>query len=784
MVLSLPVPGFSRSSTSLPRPADATAPAPQSRRRSGSVSGSSSSSSSSRNNGWKRSVLGGSSSTSPNNHSITLSEALRNNPFGSVSRPSTVPVSIHEAEEEKREHDELNATLEHLARVFPDVRIEVFRELLVRFDGQSRLQVCVEQLLRHKEAWVSGRWNVPGEQEDKGGGTHDSTDGALVADAAPSDSSLVPPEERFRSGEYKTTVRATLAKEFSGLSRSTVDAVLAEVNFGYSRARPILRDLSRRTWRATFNNFLFRRKRDREEHPLIFWQRHADGGLTPRLKETGCAELDAELHSALISPVLQQRRDEQELEDFQFASDINEKEAQAAEAMYECECCLADVTFEQIATCSGNSHIICYNCIQRTIHEALFGQGWSKSVDLEHSTLRCLAPLSIGACDGYLHPWIVKQAVLLDTAGVETYRKFEGRIASDALLRSQLKLIRCPFCSYAEVDPVFHPPVKGIDWRLRRDGGVIPTILMVVLLLELVPLLAIPLLVLMILDRRSVAAIFRNSIRRLCLKTRPRRFTCSNPSCQRISCITCQKSWQDPHICHEPLLLDLRATVEAARTAAVKRTCPRCGLSFVKSSGCNKLTCVCGYSMCYLCRKALGPRVHSAPAYPARGHHGPQARHGYDGPAEDLDDNAPEEAFEEPGGYKHFCEHFRINPGSRCTECTKCDLYQSEDEEAVARRAGEKAEREWLLRQGNSDASNSASALELRNVNQDLSAGAERNSAGGRASASLWDLQLTPGKPWGYWVYDVWMEGRWKLEGQAFADWIVERVVVIDDLSL
>jgi hypothetical protein len=55
---------------------------------------------------------------------------------------------------------------------------------------------------------------------------------------------------------------------------------------------------------------------------------------------------------------------------------------------------------------------------------------------------------------------------------------------------------------------------------------------------------------------------------------------------------------------------------------------------------------------------------------------------------------------EEPEGYKHFCEHFRINPGSRCTECNKCDLYLAEDEEAVARRAGEKAEREWRMRQG------------------------------------------------------------------------------------
>jgi hypothetical protein len=35
-----------------------------------------------------------------------------------------------------------------------------------------------------------------------------------------------------------------------------------------------------------------------------------------------------------------------------------------------------------------------------------------------------------------------------------------------------------------------------------------------------------------------------------------------------MSCMTCQKPWRDPHVCHEPLLLDLRATVESNPPAA------------------------------------------------------------------------------------------------------------------------------------------------------------------------------------------------------------------------
>lgn len=782
MVLSLPVPSFSRSSTSPPRPADDT---PQANRHRGSASSTSSSSS---RNVWKTSGLGSSSSAtspSPNSHSLTLSEALRNNPFGSsTSRSRSVQVHLHQVEEQLREQDELNAALETLAGTFPDVRIEVFRELLVRFDGESRLQVCVEQLLRHKEKWVEGRWNIPETQ-----GTPDEQSlNVQVGPPGPVDENLVPVEERFRSEGYKAAVQLILAKEFSSLSKSTVDAVLAEVNFSYWRARPTLRDLSRRTWRATFNSILpFRRKKDRDDHPLMTWQRRMDGELVPRLKETGSAELDAELHAIILAPLLDQRRENQEADDFRLALELNEKEAKAVDALYECECCFADVTFEQIATCSANVHVICYHCIQRTIYEALFGQGWGKSVDLERSTLKCLAPLAVGACDGCLHPQIVKQSILLDTAGLEMYRKFEDRLASETLLKSQMKLIRCPFCSYAEADPVYHPSSRGIRWQVRRDGGLIPSILMTLFLLDLVPLLVIPFLIFLLVDPSSVTAIFQNAIRHLCLKIRLKRFTCSNPSCQRVSCITCQKPWRDPHVCHEPLLLDLRATVEAARTAAVKRTCPRCGLSFVKSSGCNKLTCVCGYSMCYLCRKALGPRIQ--PARARRGFDRPRPRDldAYDGPGEDNpfeDEPEPEsedDEFEEPEGYKHFCEHFRINPGSHCTECSKCDLYQAEDEEAVARRAGEKAEREWYLRQGPSGPNSSASAVGSHSVNYDLSAGAEGHATGRGAASTLWDLRLT-GKPWAYWVSDVWAEGRWKLEGQALVDWIVERVMVIEEV--
>lgn len=733
--------------------------------------------------------------------SATINEALRNNPFGSTSRARALEaeaqaISILENEERRADLEDRNRSLVILAALFPDVRVEVFRELLMRFDGKSRLHVCVEQLLRHKKQWVQGRWNIPVDGKD------DSNNIAGHTSSADSDA-LVPPEELFRSETYRNTVKAALCKEFSGLSRSTIDGVLAEVNFSYTRARPTLKELSRKGWRATISNLNpFRRKKDnnKDDNPLIIWERNRDGDgaalSIPRLRQkTGSEELDQEIQETFIDPLLREQKETQEFQDYTFASEINEKDAIAENSLYECQCCLDDVTFEQVSACSSDQgHMICFNCIRRTLHEAVFGQGWDNSVDPERTTLKCVAPVSHGVCEGHLDSMLVKRAILCEKAGSETYRKFEDRVASEALLKSNLKLVRCPFCSYAEIDPVFHPAstssgrVGGISWRFRR-GNLISTILTTILLLDLIPLLLLPFLMMFLFYPHTTAAAFRVSLQNLCLRTRSPRFTCKNPSCRQVSCMTCHKAWRDPHACEEPLQQSLRTTVEAARTAAVKRTCPRCNLSFVKSSGCNKLTCICGYSMCYICRKALN---------------GPSSRRQQDGagrnlflPGRDDENNAAEaEADEGDSGYKHFCEHFRVNPGTRCTECNKCELYFAEDEEAIARKAGEQAEREWKLRQSMMIANNNNNTDTNNNniINQIRQPGNQIP----KTFPLRWEDQQSQKHPelyristmynhhngsWQYWLVEVWKEGRWKWEIQGMADKLVERVVDIVDIS-
>uniref|UniRef100_A0A093UW02 E3 ubiquitin-protein ligase n=1 Tax=Talaromyces marneffei PM1 TaxID=1077442 RepID=A0A093UW02_TALMA len=507
--------------------------------------------------------------------------------------------SLLENEERRADLEDRNRSLVILAALFPDVRIEVFRELLTRFDGTSRLHVCVEQLLKHKKQWVQGRWNIPIDGKDGS----NNVSGSILTDP----DTAVAPEELFRSETYRNIVKAALCKEFSGLSRSTIDGVLAEVNFSYTRARPTLKELSRKGWRATISNLNpFRRKRDnnKDDNPLIAWERSRDtdgASLSiPRLRQkTGSDELDQEIQETLIAPVLREQKETQEYQDYTFASEINEKEAIAENSLYECQCCLDDVTFEQVSACSSDQgHMICFNCIRRTLHEAVFGQGWDNSVDPERSTLKCVAPVSHGVCEGYLDSMLVKRAILSEKAGSETYRKFEDRVASEALLKSNLKLVRCPFCPYAEIDPVFHPAstsrgaAGGISWRFRR-GNLISTILMIILLLDMIPLFLLPFLIMLLLYPRTTAAIFRVSLQNLCLRTRSPRFICKNTSC----------------------------------------------------------------------RQALnGPSSRRQPQ-------GGAGRHPFP-----PDENNAAEADEGESGYKHFCEHFRVNPDSTTWETNTQNL--------------------------------------------------------------------------------------------------------------
>ena len=405
---------------------------------------------------------------------------------------------------------ELNNSLVALAAIFPDVQIEVFREMLSSFDRESRLAVVTETLLKQKMKWVRGRYRVaakgavPVEQEKPT--PHESLWN-------------VPAEEKFRSVGYKKAVKTIAYQEFKGLSRSTINAVLAEFNHSYTLARPTLVALSSKSWRFSLSSIFLRRKplssSEAEHHPLVIWQSTGQGSIIPTLKTTGSPELDKELFDSLIQPIQQRRIAELEDKDHTLALELNNAEAEKNEGLHDCECCFTSVTFEELSACDTGGHFICFQCVRRSVNEAVFGQGWQRNIDLDCGTLRCVAAMS-DDCQGCIPQELVRRAFSEDKAGHEVLRKLDERLAEDNLLKTNLPLIRCPFCSYAEVDELYLPESQR-SWRLKRNGpSSLYTLVILILGVGMIPFL-LP--VFLILSFSLPAGLFSANLRRLCCCT-------------------------------------------------------------------------------------------------------------------------------------------------------------------------------------------------------------------------------------------------------------------------
>lgn len=536
---------------------------------------------------------------------------------------------------------ELNASLEALAAAFPDVQVEVFRELLRNFDGESRLALVADALLKNRVAWVKGRWRVADEPRP----------------------GQVPKAEVFKSKEYKTAVQKLAWHEFKGLSRSTINAVLAESNYSYLEARQTLVTLSSKSWRFTISSLFFRRKPiatgESENHPLVSWRSTGQGSIIPTIRATGSAELDRELYDTLVAPLKEKDKRDREGRDRGLAMILNNEEAEEAEATHECVCCYISAAFEEFTHCNREGHMVCFRCVQHSIKEAVFGQGWNSSINPETGTLKCLSSEGDG-CPGHIPPDHIRRAMEEEKMGADILHRLDRRLAEHSLLASNLPLVRCPFCDYAEIDDIYTP---AADSALRIKSGSIYNLFFLALCIGTIPFL-FPVVVLssiicLILSTQSfgdyVSVEWTKSVNRHRRRRRGLKFTCQSPDCGRTSCLSCQKAWRDIHVCNESSLVALRTQVEQAMSMAIKRVCPRCNTSFVKNAGCNKLTCPCGYKMCYVCRADLSEE-----------------------------------------GYRHFCDHFRPDGDpTPCRECDRCNLWESEDTEQVLQAAREEAERKW-----------------------------------------------------------------------------------------
>ncbi|KAL7276107.1 hypothetical protein RUND412_000925 [Rhizina undulata] len=514
----------------------------------------------------------------------------------------------------------LNESLNTLNDIFPNVEVDVFRKMLSDFSEESRLHIITEILLKKtKEGEVARRVVT-------------ATTGKLEK------------WQRFRSEAYKSASTAVLNQEFKGLSKSTIRAVLAEHNFDYLRSRQTLTDIAAKSWRFSFTNF-FRRKSNNIP-------------TNPTITNTGCEELDAELYAAG-----QSKRDEQVAQDKDIARLLNEAEHAAASELVECECCFGDYTWDEIVACT-EGHFFCNNCLTKSVQEGLYGQG--RNLVGEKCSIKCLSCAAQPACEAF-----VPLEVLVNALPADVYQSLEDKTATDSLDKSGLELVKCPFCAYAEVDELKQYHVKrsakffflfaglalspSIPYYL---GTVLTTFLIILLTLTLRPYIlsksTIP-----VTDYYfssiSMPPRIEQAIKRVQRKRRGALFKCRDARCKKESCMECSKEWAPFHKCYEKEEDSVRIYVEKAMADAVKRTCPLCHVSFVKSDGCNKLTCPCGYIMWADIRKE---------------------------------------------GYKHFCQHFRQVPGTACVECDRCDLYVQEDEGAAIKKAKEEAEMEYFQLHG------------------------------------------------------------------------------------
>ncbi|XP_043481936.1 E3 ubiquitin-protein ligase RNF216-like [Leptopilina heterotoma] len=83
-------------------------------------------------------------------------------------------------------------------------------------------------------------------------------------------------------------------------------------------------------------------------------------------------------------------------------------------------------------------------------------------------------------------------------------------------------------------------------------------------------------------------------------------FKCLNPDCMKETCRSCKALNHVPLSCEELVKEDeARLKLEENMTKALVRTCYKCQKPFFKEEGCNKMTCMCGASMCYLCLTPL-----------------------------------------------------------------------------------------------------------------------------------------------------------------------------------
>jgi TRIAD3 protein (E3 ubiquitin-protein ligase RNF216) len=229
----------------------------------------------------------------------------------------------------------------------------------------------------------------------------------------------------------------------------------------------------------------------------------------------------------------------------------NRQRAQDEGTLLECGCCYSEYPINRMVHCNGDViHWFCRDCARRVAEDAIGYQKYQ---------LNCV---SIDGCKGTFSK--DQKDLFLDDKLVAALDKIEQE--ANLRLADIPDLERCPFCPYAAE----YPPVEE-----------------------------------------------------------NKEFRCDNPECGIVSCRLCRKATHIPKSCEENMREmghSLRRQIEEARSAALIRKCNKCkpcpyccfhhaptdssgvgGTPFIKTEGCNKMTCTragCRNVQCYICSKS------------------------------------------------------------------------------------------------------------------------------------------------------------------------------------
>ncbi|KAJ3135019.1 hypothetical protein HK100_003156, partial [Physocladia obscura] len=548
------------------------------------------------------------------------------------------------------------------------------------------------------------------------------------------------PHELFRDKDYCRAAKHLLYNEFNLHYKHTIKSILLDTNYSYVHARAALLALPpSRLW--TFLSFTARAPVSVPNRLATLPALVADRDVAARIAVTARC-----VHDATVAQALNRE---------QYAPLIS------------CPVCIEDFAIEDFVTCVPRGCLVCRACLAKVVNVGLYETGELRGKHVTCFLINHDDHQGSGVCGGTFRDEDVKNVV-----GADIYRIYEGLIRERVVTEAFGKkgVVSCRLCGYAEVqDPpkpknlVNHASAKVLDLitlietkitRLQTQQytdhvlivailfsfelllacflisivtGCIALIFMRVflettglwrqsfnLLFELTGINANTILDHAIGVRLTNNNKFQQTLQKayknmkLVLKQqslnlhpsskppRPIPFNCKNPACLQASCASCGKEWTACHVCHEKEKDSLRLYVEQAMSEAFIRTCPKCMTRYTKQSGCNKMTCpMCKFVMCYVCRRDI-----------------------------------------QKEGYNHFCQHFRIVPGTPCKDCAKCDLYVTREDEEMLERVAKNAEKEWREMEStatmntNSNANvNAASALAVESRNGEAGTGGSQSHA-------------------------------------------------------